>query len=319
MPRKPLPADLRLLTKVSKLYYGQNLTQHEIAEKLRLSRPKVSRLLQQAQDEGIVQITIHTPPGLFENLEEQLEKRFGLNEAVVVEVMNPSSQVAISRELGAAAAGYFRRSVQDGDVIGISWGTTLSAMVSALQPIEVRDAHVVQMIGGLGLPEDEVHATSLCRRLTQLLNSKLTLLSAPGVVDNVNVKKALLSDSHIQEALSLFAKINVAYVGIGAPTAESVVVRGGSIMSQQDVDHLIDKGAVGDIALRFFDRFGEPVHSDLDERVIGITLEQIKYVPHVVGVTGGPQKYEVVLGALRGGLIDALITDVQTAQHILEK
>lgn len=317
MGRKPLPADLYLLSKVSKLYYEEELTQQEIALKLHLSRPKVSRLVQQAHEEGIVQITVHTPQGTYPDLEYQLEKKFNLRDVEVIEVLEADNQETVSRELGIAAANYFQRTIQDGDIIGISWGITLSAMVNALQPMQVNNVHVVQMIGGLGFPEAEIHATSLCRRMTQLLNSKLTLLPAPGIVDNVNVKEAIFTDSHMLSVLKLFAKINVAYVGVGAPTPDSVVMRGARIISQEDVNQLTAKGAVGDIALRFFDCTGQPIQSELDERVIGITLEQLKNIDHVIGVTGGPQKHAVVRGAVSGSLIDVLITDLGTARYLL--
>lgn len=318
MARKPQPVNLRLLSKVSRLHYEQNLTQYEISERLHLSRPKVSRLLQQAQQEGVVKITVHLPPGGYADLEDQLEKRFHLQEVVVVDVANPDSQNSVSHELGVAAANYFQRTIQDKDIIGLAWGSTLSAMVNALQPMEVRDAHVVQMIGGLGMPESEVHATSLVRRLTQLLNSKLTLLNAPGIIDDVNVKDVILSASYMQDVLSLFSQINVAYVGIGAPTRDSVVMKDGTIMSQNDLEALLRKGAVGDIVLRYFDIDGQAIINELDARVIGISLEQLKKIPRVVGVAGGPQKHEVVWGALKGGFIGVLITDEQTARIVLE-
>ncbi|TRZ48606.1 sugar-binding transcriptional regulator [bacterium] len=319
MARKPLPVDLRLLSKVSRLYYEQNLTQNEISERLHLSRPKISRLLQQALDVNVVKITVHSPPGVYADLEDQLEKCFHLQEVVVVDAANLDSQNSVSHELGIAAASYFQNTIQHRDIIGLAWGSTLSAMVNTLQPMEVKDAHVVQMIGGLGMPESEVHATSLVRQLTRLLNSKLTLLNAPGIIDNVNVKEVILSASYMQAVLHLFSQINVAYVGIGAPTKDSVVMRDGAIMSQADLDALLKKGAVGDIALRFFDIEGQPVISELDARVIGISLEQVKKIPRVVGVAGGPQKHEVVCAALKGGFIDVLITDEQTARFVLEK
>jgi DNA-binding transcriptional regulator LsrR (DeoR family) len=318
MARKAQPVDLYLLSKVSKLYYERGLNQQEIADKLHLSRPKVSRLLQQAQEEGIVKITVHSPPGTFADLEEALESRFGLKEAVVVEVVDARSQDAVSRTLGIAASNYFKRNIQDSDIIGIAWGKTLNAMVNALSPLEVSNTHVVQMIGGLGYSEAEEHATSLCRRLTQLLNSKLTMLPAPGIVDNQTVKQALLSDSHMQSVFHLFDQITVAYLGIGAPTPDSVLIRNGAIVHKDDLAELTRQGAVGDIVLRFFDIDGQPIASDMDARVIGISLDQLKRIPHVVGVAGGPQKENVVRGVLRGGWINALITDQVTAKRVLE-
>lgn len=317
MPRPKQEEDLRLLTKVSKLYYEENLTQDEIMERLQLSRSKVSRLLQRARERGIVKITVMSPPGLYPDLEAELENRYQLSEALVVEARDPQSQALVSRELGIAAANYLLRTLQDNDVIGISWGTTLSYMVAALQPRPTPGAHVVQIIGGLGPPESEVHATDLCRRLAQLLQCRLTLLPAPGIVDHVEVKEAILSDSHVRHAFSLFSQISVAYVGIGAPTPDSVIMRDGSILSWDMLDDLLKKGAVGDIALRFFDAWGHPIISEVDQRVIGITLKQLRQIKRVVGVAGGPQKIDVLRGALRGRLINVLITDHVTASQLV--
>ncbi|UCC65171.1 MAG: sugar-binding transcriptional regulator [Anaerolineae bacterium] len=318
MPRPPQRKDLRLLSKVSRSYYEQGLNQQEIADRLRVSRSKVSRMLQQARDVGVVQITVLSPPSIYPDLEYRLESRFGLQEAIVVEVTAPASQEAVSREVGPAGADYLQRTLAAGDVIGVTWGSTLNAMVSALQPQVAHDVQVVQMLGGLGPPEAEVHATDLCRRMARALKGGLTLLPAPGIVDSQQVKEAILSDSHVQRAMDLIPQISVAYVGIGAPTPTSVVVRDGSIAGQAELDDLLNRGAVGDIALRFFDAEGRPIHSGLDARVIGITLEQLKGIDRAVGVAGGPEKAAAIRGALLGGLVNVLITDYATAARLLQ-
>ncbi len=307
-----------MLAKVSRLYYEQELTQREIADRLRVSRSKVSRLLQRARDRGIVQITVLSPPGMYPELEYQLESRFGLKEAIVVEGSDPSSHAGVVKDIGAAAADHLQRTLNEGDIVGITWGTTMNAMVAALQPSNTQDIHVVQLLGGLGPPEAEEHATDLCRRMARLLNSELTLLPAPGIVESQPAKEVILSDGYVQRALQLFPEVTAAYVGIGAPTPTSVVMRHGTIMSQVELDALWDKGAVGDIALRFLDEHGNPVPSELDRRVIGITLEQLKQIELVVGVAGGPEKDAVIQGALLGKLIDVLITDHATAVRVLE-
>ncbi|HEY63533.1 MAG TPA: sugar-binding transcriptional regulator [Caldilineae bacterium] len=309
--------DVRLLSKVSKLYYEQFLTQQQIADKLHLSRPKVSRLLKQARDEGIVQITVRSPSGIYPDLEYQLEQKFGLREVVITETPDPTSQEITTREVGIAAAEYLQRMLRDGDVIGVTWGTTLHSMVAALQPLALRDVHVVQLLGGLGPPESEVHATELCRRLARLLGAGLTLLPAPGIVDSLQAKEAILSDSHVQRAFEMIDRVNVAFVGIGSPTPTSVVMRDGSILTQEELQELRRRGAVGDIALRFINAEGEPIRSDLDNRVIGITLDQLKRIKCVVGVAGGPEKEAVIRGALLGGYLKVLVTDHITAMRLL--
>jgi DNA-binding transcriptional regulator LsrR (DeoR family) len=318
MPRSKSVEDTRMLTKVSKLYYEEGLLQDEIVARLNLSRSKVSRLLQQARDEGIVRITVLEPPGVYADLENSLENRYHLQEAIVVEAHQPESQVVVSREIGIAAARYLARDIQPNDTIGISWGSTLNEMVEHLEPMALSNVHVVQIIGGLGRPESEIHATDLCRRMAHRLGCKMTLLPAPGIVDDQTTRNVYLSDSHVQRAINHFSGIREAYVGIGSPAPDSVVMRDGYILSQNEMDQLLSKGAVGDIALRYFDAYGQPVVSEIDRRVIGMDLEEFSRVERVIGVTGGPQKTAAILGALRGHHIDVLITDHATALRLLD-
>ncbi len=305
----------RLLVKVSKMYYEEGLSQDDIILRLNLSRSKISRLLQQARDEGIVQITVNTPKHLFSELETRLEKLFGLYEAIVVETRTGDSQENIIRELGIAAAGYLERSVGTTTTIGISWGSTLHGMVAALHSKRLPKTKVVQIIGGLGQPEAEVHATDLCHRLARSQGSQLTLLPAPGIVSTEQARDVLLADLFIQRAMSMFDHLDIAFVGIGTPTPESLL---GSILSRTELDALLQNGAVGDIALRFFDTQGQPVQSEIDPRVIGITFAQLKRTRRVVGISGGPEKFQSVLGALRGKLINVLITDSVNAEKLLQ-
>lgn len=309
--------ETRLLVKVSKLYYEEGLSQDEIVARLNLSRSKISRLLQQARNEGIVQISVVTPKHLFPNLENELEKHFGLHEALVVESQAGDSVESIQHELGIAAAGYLERSVGPTTTLGISWGATLHSMVAALRTKHLPQVHVVQIIGGLGQPEAEVHATDLCRRLARALGAQLTLLPAPGVVASQQARAVLMEDTYIRRAVEMFERLDIAFVGIGAPTPDSLLLRDGSILSRQELDDLLQKGTVGDIALRFFDAQGQPIQSEIDQRVIGITLEQLKRSRRVVGVAGGPGKFAAILGALRGKFINVLITDSLTAEKLL--
>jgi len=317
MPRRK-SVDYRLLLKVSRLYYEREYTQQQISDRLNLSRPKVSRLLQQAEDVGVVKINIIPQPGVYTDLEDALEAKYGLKEAVVVGVSEPNSQIAVSREVGAAATGYFSRTTNSPCIIGISWGTTLRAMVEAMPAMDCHDSHVVQLTGGLGVPESEAHATYILQRLVAQTESKLLVLLVPGIVDSAEVKKVFLSDSHVQEVFRFFKKITVAYVGIGAPTLDSVVMRDGSIISQKELNILKSKGAVGDVCLRFFDTDGQAVHSEIDDRVMGISLEELKKIDRVVGVTGGPKKFGAIRAALKGKIINVLVTDHLSAKRVLE-
>ena len=317
MPKRNFE-ELRLLSKVSKLYFEEGYTQGEIVKKLNLSPSKISRLLQQAKDTGIVRISVLPPPGINSELEVKLERKYSLLEAIVVEVDEPTNTESLTRQLGVVVADYFLNTIRKGDIVGITWGTSLHRMVEALQPMEVKDIHVVQILGGLGPPESEVHATEICRRIGHLLGCQITLLNAPGIVKDEKVKEALLSDPYVQRVMDQFPQLNLAFVGIGVPTPDSVVMRDGSILTQSELEKMFALGAVGDIALRFYNSFGVPICCDLDRRVIGITLDQLKKIERVVGIAGGPQKFDAIKSALVGRLVNILVTDQITAMKLLE-
>jgi DNA-binding transcriptional regulator LsrR (DeoR family) len=311
----------RLLVKTARLYYEQELTQAEISQRLRLSRQKVQRLLQTARSEGVVQITIRPVMGIFAEEERQLEQRYKLREAIVVETTNYDEYETVTREVGVAAAEYLLRAIQPGDTITVSWGSSLLGMVNALyastNKYEIDDISIVQALGGLGDPTTEVHAADLVRRLARFWGGQAVLLPAPGVTGTLAASQAFVSDPHVQEALRRASSANLAFMGIGAPRRDSILIRQGDIVSWEELKALQEEGAVGDINLRYFDREGKLVESALNERVIGLTLEQIRQIETVVGVAGGQEKLQAIQGALSGQLIDVLVTDDVTARRLL--
>jgi DNA-binding transcriptional regulator LsrR (DeoR family) len=309
---------VRLLLKVAKLYYEDGITQEMISQRLRISRPKVSRLLQQARDEKIVQITIIPPVGKdYTDLEREVERCFDLKEVVVIEVSDYSSRTSVMRDLGPAAADHFRQIVQDGDLIGLTWGGTLAAMVDALIPQKLKNVRVVQMVGGLGEPSAEVHASDLARRVARAFNGAFSLLPAPGIVDSVKSREILQRDTHIHQSLELATQADIVLAAIGSLAPESLLMEEGTMITHSDIDCLREQGAVGDIGLRFFDIHGNPMETEINQRVIGVDLMTLRSLSRVIGIAGGVDKFEAILGAVRGRFINTLITDQITAKQLL--
>jgi DNA-binding transcriptional regulator LsrR (DeoR family) len=312
----------RLLVKISRLYYEDDLTQHQIAERLRLSRQKVQRLLHQAKVDGIVQIGIRPIMGIFSDLEKSLEARYGLREAVVVTTSDYDSHPTVAREVGAAAAEYLLRVIRSKDQIVISWGESLLGMVNAVAyspTMNVEGVSVMQGLGGLGDPNHEAHGAELTRRLAKALDAQAILLPAQGVAGSRSARNTMLKDRYVAHALEKAREASLAVMGLGAPRPDSILVREGRIVQWAELEELMKAGAIGDINLRYFDAQGRTVASDLDERVIGLTLAEIKRIGHVVGVAGGSAKLQAIRGALVGKLIDVLVTDHVTAQNLLKK
>ena len=310
-------AKKKLLYKIAMAYYEDDQTQEQIARRFGLSRIKVSRLLQQARHERIVQITIVPPLDPKPDLERMLEAKYGLDEAIVA-TRGSEDDGSLVRELGASAADYLMRCLQGHEVVAMSWGSTLSAVVDALPAENWPELRVVQINGGVGNPEAKTHGADLTRRLAEAFNAHPVVLSAPGIVASKLVRDALLADPQVSELLALSAKADVALVGIGAPTAEGLVTQLGNILPPGDIEDLRGRGAVGDIALRFFDAHGRPVVHEINERIIGLDLAQIGRIPRVIGVAGGREKHSVIRAAARGRLVSVLITDEATANALLE-
>lgn len=318
MPRTRDPIDIRLMSKISSMYYDREMNQQEIANRLQLSRPKVSRMLKQAREQGIVQINIVTPNGNFVELEHALEKKFGLKEVILVESDSEMPSDIVKRQIGSAAANYLNRTAQEGELIGVTWGTTLQAMVDSIQPKPVNDLHIVQALGGVGPPEAKAHAADISRRLSQLLNAKLTLIPAPGIVGSIQAKEVLMEDTQVKNALSLLPKINTLYVGIGALDTNPVLKNSNDEISGVLRQELFDSDAIGDIALRFFGPDGNEADTSLKDLVIGVSPEQMMQINTVVGIAGGPGKSKVIHGALTGRNVNVLISDSMTAEKVLE-
>ncbi len=307
----------RLMIKIAKLYYESGLTQDEISKKMRLSRPRVSRMMQEAVEKGIVKISIMQEPGGYADLERQLETKYNLLEVVVAETTDPITSESLTRALGIAAAQYFSRIVMDGDLIGFTWGGTLAAMVENLQPEKKPNCVIIQMVGGLGEPISETHATGLVSRAGQALGASIWLLPAPGVIDSEESAKLLLSDRSIAHSIERARSVQIAFVGIGNLSRDTLLMRDEYIISWLEMEDLIKQGAVGDISLRYYDCKGNLIDSNLNQRVIGVNLDQLRNINRVVGVAGGEGKLQSILGAIRGKLINTLITDINTAELLL--
>jgi DNA-binding transcriptional regulator LsrR (DeoR family) len=306
------------MTKIARLYHERGVNQPEIARRLHLSQARVSRLLKQAEAEGIVRTTVVVPEGIQTALEDALEERYGLREAVVVECLEDTEEGMI-HDLGVATAAYLEASLTGGDVVGISsWSATLLAAVDAMRPLSRTGAErVLQLFGGVGNPGAEAHAARLTQRFAELTGARPTFMLAPGIAASPEAREALVQDQFVGEALAALDEVTLALVGIGALEPSPLLQRSGNIFSEQELAALGTLGAVGDICLRFYDAEGSPVASDFDRRVIGTTLDQLRAVDRCVGVAGGARKYDAIRGALRGRWINVLVTDHHTAERLL--
>lgn len=313
---QPSAGHLRLLTKVARMYHERGLRQPQIAEALHISQPRVSRLLKQAADMGIVRTIVVPPNELHPDLEDAIEQRYGLRDVVVVDAAGTDDEVIPS--LASAAAVYLESTMTGGDRVGISsWSSTLLATVEAMRPRPVPAADsVVQLLGGVGNPLAQLQATRLTGRLAELAGATPLFLPAPGLVGTASAHRALMRETSVSEVVSAWDRLTMALVGVGSLEPSPLLRESGNAIAEGDEALLRELGAVGDICLRFFDADGQPVDSELDKRVLGISRAQLREIPRRVAVAGGSRKYSAIRAALRGGWLDVLITDLAVANRL---
>ncbi len=307
----------RILYKIARAYYDDSLTQQQIGDRFGLSRVKVSRLLRQAREDKVVQITIASPQGSNADLERHLEEKYELKEAMVVTCPTRGSGAVIT-ELGRVAAACLTRCLQGHEVLALSWGTAVLSTVNALAPMDLPDVRVVQFLGGLGELEAETHGAELARRMAQTLGAKPRLIHAPGIVKDKVIRDALATDPQVADTLELAARADVAIVGIGALEPGSTLLSNGNTLTAEEIADLKAHGVMGDIALQFFDADGHKVDHPINDRIVGTHLDKIKRIERVIAVAGGTEKGPAIRAALRGRLINVLVTDDHTAKRLLE-
>ncbi|GAA3161802.1 sugar-binding transcriptional regulator [Nonomuraea salmonea] len=299
---------LRLLARVARMYHEQGIRQPEIAAALHLSQPRVSRLLKEAVTRGLVRTVVTLPEGVHTELEEELQRRYALRDAVVVDVEDYQDDVVPS--LATAAAAYLDVTFTGGDVIGLAaWSQTLQAVVQRLPQKNVQVAdRVIQLVGGVGTAGDQVRATRLIARLADLTYAHPVFVPLPGLVATAATREALLQDPDLAEVQAQWREVTVALVGIGEPASAPV--------RDTDRDELRAVGGVGEVCLHFFDATGKPVASDLDRRVIGIDTASFGAVGRRIAVAGGLRKLPAIRAALEGGWVNILVTDLRVARRL---
>jgi deoxyribonucleoside regulator len=309
---------IHLLTQVAIWYYEEGLNQADIADRIGKSRSMVSRLLDQAREAGLVEVRVRYPLRTDNELAQRLCQAYNLAEAYVL-AEPPDDYGLLLRRLGELGARRLQEALHPGITIGLSWGTGVHAVVSAMRFTPVPDATVVQLIGAVGHGDPMVDGLELARWLAQKLDASFRFLSAPLLVEDEAVAQALRRERINQETLALAAQAEVAVIGIGTPEAEySSLLRAG-YLHRSDLDELIAAGVAGDIVAHQFDDCGRLLDISANRRAVNLDAESIRRIPKVIAVSGGVAKARAIAAALRGGYCNCLVTDAKAAQCVLDR
>lgn len=315
---KNIPIDrLNLLADIAEKYFLENKNQQEIAELVGISRSNISRMLKEARQSGVIQIKINRPLMLDESLTTQLINRFDLLSAQIVQVDQSSRLLEM---LGKAASKVLISLIKPGFVIGSSWGTAISKTVEELDTsTPTQDIKVVQLLGALGARIEEYDAHAIVRRLAQKLDAESYYINAPFLVEDKKIVDSLLQNRSIQETLRWGRQVDIALLGVGSSDKAHCSFYLANYVTRKELVEIQKTGAIGDVCGRFFDINGQMTANAFQNKLIGISLKDLMRIPIRLGIAGGAAKIDPLIGALRGRLINALVSDAKTISEVLER
>jgi len=311
-------ASMRLLHRVLTMYYQEGLNQADVAEAFGLSAAKVNRLLKQAREQGIVEIRIRTPMQSLFDLEARLQSFCEVPEAVVVPQVSDDPQLVLEA-VGRAAAQYLTQRLRDGDVVCVSGGKALSAVVRSVETSRRFDVQVVPATGG-AQGRHQIDANYLAAELAQRLGGTVHELHAPVIVDTAEERDALVGIRQISSVLDMARKAQIAVLGIGSVAPGTSTYFELPSLHEDDRRRLIEEFCgTGELLAQIVDPCGQPCAPDYNRRVVGIGLDDLRGIPLTIGVAATVTKVSPIISTLRGGYLKTLITDEVTAHSVLEQ
>lgn len=317
MPDELSEERLQLLADIAEMYYLGGLSQEEIASRVNLSRPSISRLLLEARQLGILEITINRPIPTVPALASALQQAFSLRDVRVLE-RKTSSEEEAQHQIGRLGVAVLDNVLQDGMILGMAWGTAVNTVVRALRPRRLPRVKVVQVIGGVGAPYRSIDGPEQARRAGEMFGAQHFYLNAPLYVDNPEVAAALREDHSIKEVLELARQADVVLLGIGAIQPEVCTPFHAGYLTYEDLRHLDKDGVAGIMCASNYSIEGEFLRlAWIEDCAIGINADDFDRFGTVVAVASERRKAAAILGALRTGTVDILITDDATAEEVL--
>lgn len=303
--------NIRKITLAAEMYYLYDMSQKEIADRLGVSRPWVSKLLKRAREMDIVRIEINSPLAGTPDVERKLKERYRIDYVSVIRPLVNGDYTNISM----AAANYLVSHIRPRDTIGISWGMSIARMIDHVMDMQFPEVTIVPIVGGAGSDADCLSNVS-ANRLSNVLGTRCRLLHANAYCADQQEYKVMISNQMTRDIIDLGEHCDIALVGIGAMTASRVLDY--DYVTPLDRETILASDVVGDVAFRFIDKGGEVADLDFNKRVVACDLSRIREnAREVIAIAYGTEKAEAIKAVLKGGLLTTLFTDYETAQLLL--
>lgn len=308
----------RKMLKIVTMYYEKGLTQAAIAKKVGVSRPVISKILQQAKEKGIVSISIKDPNAYTVELALKIEDKYQLEEVIVVANNNYRLSSETSKQLiGQAAAIYLKKQLKPTLRIGLSWGTTLADMIEEMPFQSIPSITVCPLVGGVSNEHLSFDTNHLVFRLAEKLNSNCQYFYAPALAESNELADSLKQSQLVSGAIQEASQVDFAIIGVGNPNEQSTWERFG-YMTNEEIKKLEPIGIAGDAVASLFDKNGKTVDNELTRRMLGIKVEDLLHIPKVMIVGSGKEKAESIKPLLIAKYCNILVIDQLLAEQLVD-
>lgn len=286
---------------------------------LQISRPSVARMIKRGHENGIVKIEVMNPDNLaFGSMEREVEKKFGLEEVIIAESGSADLTDALNENITRETFKFLSRVIEDKDFVGVTMGRTLRNLLHGYYPVEQKKCTFVPIMGGMDENRYDIHSNHVATKFAEIFHADCLQFFAPLVFSKPDMLKRFLEEYSMQSIVKSFKKISIAVMGIGVPSKEtSTLVKAGYIREEL-FDAFIELGMVGDAAAQFYDKNGSTQQFEsFNHLIAAMPIDDLKKVRCRVGIAAGKNKLDSLIGAIKGKIINVLITDSESARELL--
>jgi DNA-binding transcriptional regulator LsrR (DeoR family) len=298
-----------LMVKAAWHYFLEKKTQQQISELLGVSRMRVIRLLDKAEQTGIIKFTMREDNVRRMKLEKRLIEAYRLKDSFVIPGSADAEVGDINDSIAEAAAMYIGSRIKPDEFINIGYGDTMGKTLNTLAKNVAAPISCISLTGGVSI--------YLPNARSNVFNARLFLVPAPLVVSSKEMVDAIKEEHSVREIVRMVSLASFTIIGIGGMNDEATILKAG-VLSKNDFLYLKMQGAVGDILCHFFDQRGNMIITPFEDRLVTTPLEALKSLANVTGVAAGKNKREAIKGALALGYMDILITNEDTAQWLID-
>ncbi|MGX7262672.1 sugar-binding transcriptional regulator [Enterococcus crotali] len=308
--------DRRKMLKIVTMYYEQGLTQAVIAKKMGISRPVISKILQQAKERGVVSVSIKDESAYVVELALRLEATYQLTDVIVIPANEQKEAEIVKKEVSRAAATYLKERLKTGMSVGLSWGTTLADMIDEMPYCSFPTINVCPLVGGVSSEHLYYDTNHLVFRLAEKLNSRCQYFYAPALAESIDLADVLNKTQLVGKALDQARNVDLAIIGVGNPNKTSTWKRLGYIEAEE-LKVIKETNVKGDAVASLFDKNGQTVNNEISKRMLGVKVEDLATMPDVMIIGCGNEKAESIKSLLLGKCCTILVIDQTIAEALV--